>query len=300
MITLYNRSDFISISELRYRWKNIPVQEIIYLLENREINIYSLESNYGNNKIRVEKVNFPTYSLSLSPKKDYDVISGLDYDDVRKKTVIISLEGIIDTDPPIDDGFDALVMVSEVKTIENLWQRQDKQAQDLKQVRAQLAEVTQKCEQATIRADFLEREKARKERENAARKHLLASAQGEIKGLRDEIERLQPLAEKSAAQCQGVDAEKDAHAKMREELAKDQEEPGPRTTKTYLTLLDALFQKIGVDCKNVREGGKNKETGIVRNALHLGGRHLEDNTIRAKIREVQDFIERVPRAQKLK
>ena len=104
----------------------------------------------------------------------------------------------------------------------------------------------------------------------------VAELEEENQGLRDEIERL------------------------KKELAREKEEPDPRTTKSYRILLDALFQKIGVDCKNVRDGEKNKETGKVRNALHLGGRHLEDNTIRAKIKEIRDFIEQNPRDQKLK
>ncbi len=74
---------------------------------------------------------------------------------------------------------------------------------ELEQARAQISELTKQREQATARADFLEREKIRKERE--------------IEDLK------QQLAEKDAAQCQGQDsAQAEALQKVRSELEAEQ------------------------------------------------------------------------------
>ena len=268
MDVLYDRSDFITIYELRYRWKDINVNEILYLLDNKKLNIYSLECNYQNNKIRIRNAGFITHSLSFSNKMDRFVISGLDYDDIRKRTVIISLEGFIDTTPPIDDWFDALVMISEIEAIENLWQGQDKQTQDLEQAQARVAELEQQ----------------------------LAEAQGEIASLKEE--RAGHTAQDQSMASSQAELERAAHARTREELdatkakLKDAlKAPSPQARGTYWLLLHVLFLKCGIDCRAIETGSRNSYATDLETAVHETGYTLDEKTIRAKMKEVQSYLD---------
>lgn len=83
-------------------------------------------------------------------------------------------------------------------------------------------------------------------------------------------------------------------------LAQERDEPTGNARNTYLALLDALLFKAGIKCENVRlsDGSKNDEPGMIEKILSLAGRSLSKNTIRVKIKELQDYIEKYPRQGK--
>lgn len=127
----------------------------------------------------------------------------------------------------------------------------------------------------------------------------VAKLEEENQDLRDEIERLKlQLAEKATAQGQGVDAtqmeelQKELKA-LKEALKTATKAPAPQAMGTYWLLLHVLFLEQGIDCRTIDfSTSKTRYATDLEKKIHGIGCTLDDKTIRAKMKEVQAYMDK--------
>ncbi len=183
-------------------------------------------------------------------------------------------------------------------------EEENKRLQDENErLKQQLAEKAQGQGQDSAQAEALQKVRSELEAEQAAHKKTRAHAvevlqQAKISKER-EITRLQEeLARKDAALGQGVDA-----AQV-EELQKELENtkkalnaatkaPAPQAMGTYWLLLHILFLEQGIDCRTIDfSANKTRYATDLEKKIHGIGCTLDDKTIRAKMKEVQAYMDK--------
>ena len=149
------------------------------------------------------------------------------------------------------------------------------QSEELAVVRAQLAEITKKWEQATARADFLDRERARNRRESER--------------LQDELAKMR----EAQAQDQGGDAEQ---AEALEGTAptiqpgdntrdRFEEETTPKGRGSYLAVIDAL---IGAQPKEL---DRDFSSWLAKRIADLGYDSPKERAIRGMMSDLREYRE---------
>lgn len=127
----------------------------------------------------------------------------------------------------------------------------------------------------------------------------LARAQEENKRLMDENQALRlQLAEKREAGSQGVDATQ--VEALRKELESTKQAlktatkaPAPQAMGTYWLLLYVLFREQGIDCRTIDfSTSKTRYATDLEKKIHGIGCTLDDKTIRAKMKEVQAYMDK--------
>ena len=125
----------------------------------------------------------------------------------------------------------------------------------------------------------------------------VAELKEQLARAQDEIERLQlQLAEKSGGQ--GVDAtqvealQKELES-TKQALKTATKAPAPQAMGTYWLLLHVLFLEQGIDCRTIDfSTSKTRYATDLEKKIHGIGCTLDDKTIRAKMKEVQAYMDK--------